>query len=92
MESGSERASIVEDVIQITPIHAWKNTHHYCSPNNACNAVEVPPRQRTNHKLEISLKFYFLSFLRPATPPANRPRLLRLDLGLWPCTGPGGAG
>jgi hypothetical protein len=22
---------------------------------------------------------------RPATPPANRPRLLKLDLALWPC-------
>ena len=27
---------------------------------------------------------YFFLF-RPATPPAKRPRLLRLDLGLWPC-------
>ena len=43
-------------------------------------------------KLEILLNLYFLSFLLPATPPANRPRLLKLDLGLCPSMGPGGAG
>ena len=42
-----------------------------------------PIRQAWKHCGRTFPHYFFL--FRPATPPANRPRLLRLDLGLWPC-------